>query len=499
MGKEYALNLPVAIYSADAVCRIDRQAMENAGIPGYTLMQRAAAAAIDIAMAAYPAPRHWQVVCGAGNNGGDGYALARLAAEQGISLSVIAVTPPAALGGDAASAYRDFAAAGGIAQPWNGTLDSQADLIVDAILGSGLDRAVEGAFAEVIESINRHPATVLSLDLPSGLGSDDGTVFGHAVRADLTVTFVGLKAGLYLGHGPAHTGEVHFAGLGIPDSVRATVTPLLRRIGDSAIRDALPPRKPDAHKGDFGHAVIVGGSPGMAGAVSMCGQAALRCGAGRVSVLTHPGHCAALLAACPELMCHEMAHPDDLARLLENAAAVAVGPGLGTGDWGRSLWRQVSRCDRPLVVDADALNLLAREPTRCDHWILTPHPGEAGRLLGSSAADVQSDRLGALAALVERYGGTVVLKGAGTLVSSTNGVPWLCTAGNPGMATAGMGDILTGVIVALLAQGMSREVAALIAAGVHGRAADAAAGKAPRGMLATDLLPQLRRCVNPCE
>lgn len=501
------MNLPVEIYTADAVRRIDRQAMEIAGIPGYTLMQRAASAAIDIAAAAYPAARRWQVVCGAGNNGGDGYALARLAAERGIAVSVIAMTPPAALRNDAASAYRDFAVSGGNAQPWDGTLDSQANLLVDAVLGSGIERTVEGLFADAIEAISRHPAPVLALDLPSGLGADDGRVFGHAVRADRTVTFVGLKAGLFLGHGPAHTGEVHFAGLGIPDSARATVTPLLRRISDAAIRDALPPRNAEAHKGDFGHAVIVGGSPGMAGAVSMSGQAALRCGAGRVSVLTHPGHCAPLLAACPELMCHEqdlkthqeMARPAELARLLARAAAVAVGPGLGTGDWGRFLWQEVSRCERPLVVDADALNLLARSPTRSDHWILTPHPGEAGRLLGTSAAAVQADRRGALAELVSRYGGTVVLKGAGTLVSSMNGVPWLCAAGNPGMATAGMGDILTGVIVALLAQGMSQEVAAVIGAGVHSRAADAAAGKAPRGMLATDLLPQLRRFVNPCE
>ncbi|MEX0975872.1 MAG: NAD(P)H-hydrate dehydratase [Woeseia sp.] len=497
------MNLPVEIYSADAVRRIDRQAIEIARVPGYTLMQRAAAAALDTATTACPAARIWQVVCGAGNNGGDGYVLARLAAERGIAVSVIAITPPDTLRGDAAVAYRDFTAAGGIAQPWDGILDSQANLIVDAILGSGQDRAVAGTFADAIEAINRHPASVLALDLPSGLGADDGIIFGHAVRADLTVTFVGLKAGLFLGHGPAHSGAVYFAGLGIPDSARATVTPMLRRIGDATICDALPPRKADAHKGDFGHAVIVGGSPGMAGAVSMCGQAALRCGAGRVSVLTYPGHCAPLLAACPELMCHEMDHqetrPAELARLLGCAAAVAVGPGLGTNDWGRTIWREVLRCERPLVVDADALNLLARAPTRCNRWILTPHPGEAGRLLGTSAAAVQADRLGALAALVSRYGGTVVLKGAGTLVSSLNGVPWLCTAGNPGMATAGMGDILTGVIVALLAQGMSQEVAAIVAAGVHSRAADAAAGKVPRGMLATDLLPQLRRFVNPCE
>ncbi len=492
------MNLPVEIYSADAVRRIDRQAMEHAGIPGYTLMQRAASAAVDAATIAYPAARRWQVVCGAGNNAGDGYALACLAAGRGIEVSVIALTPPDALHGDAASAHRDFAAAGGVAQPWDGTLDSQANLLVDAILGSGLDRAVEGFFADAIAAINRHPARVLALDLPSGLGADCGTVFGHAVRADLTVTFVGLKAGLYLGEGPAHTGEVQFATLGIPDSCRATVTPILRRIDDAALRDALPPRKPDAHKGDFGHAVIVGGSPGMAGAVSLCGQAALRCGAGRVSVVTHPGHGAALLASCPALMCHEMPRPAALAPLLGRADAVAVGPGLGIGDWGRAMWLAVSRCGQPLVVDADALNLLASAPTRSENRILTPHPGEAGRLLGSSAAAVQSDRLGALAALVTRYGGTIVLKGAGTLVSSTNGVPWLCTAGNPGMATAGTGDILTGVIVAMLAQGMSLEIAAVIATGVHSRAGDAAAGEAPRGMLATDLLPQLRRFVNPC-
>jgi NAD(P)H-hydrate epimerase len=492
------LNLPVEIYCAEAVRRIDREAVDKAGIPGYELMQRAAQSALDAAIAAWPSARRWQVVCGGGNNGGDGYVLARLAAERGMQVAVTALSPADALRGDAATAYRDFVASGGSANPWNGSLDRHAEVLVDGIFGSGLDRAVEGRFADAIAAINRHTARVLALDLPSGLSADDGQVLGIAVCADLTVTFVGLKAGLYLGDGPAHAGRVTFASLDIPASCRALETPLMRRLDDAAIAAALLPRKAHAHKGDFGHVIVVGGSPGMAGAVRLCGEAALRSGAGRVTIVTHPGHCTAVHAGFPALMCHEVAVPAVAETLLERATAIAVGPGLGTGEWGHGLWQAVLSRQAPLVVDADALNLLATDPLRREDWVLTPHPGEAARLLRTTAKAVQADRLGALAALEERYGGTVVLKGAGTLVSASDGAPWLCTDGNPGMASAGMGDVLTGIVAGLLAQGLAAERAAAIAVVVHARAADVAAGRAPRGLVASDLMRPLRELVNPC-
>jgi ADP-dependent NAD(P)H-hydrate dehydratase / NAD(P)H-hydrate epimerase len=493
------VELPSDIYDTESVRRIDRRAIEEAGLSGYVLMQRAAAAALATAARAFPEARRWQIVCGAGNNGGDGYVLARLAGERGIDVSVIALADPGSLSGDAATAYADFARAGGAVRPWRGALDAGAELLVDAILGSGLSRNVEGPFAEAVNAINEHPAAVLALDVPSGISSDTGKVMGTAVHADHTVTFVGLKSGLFLGRAADFTGRLSFAGLDVPPECRAPERPRMRRLGPADIRRELPARRRNAHKGDFGHLLLVGGAPGMPGAIRLAGEGALRAGAGRVTVVTHPANRGTVLAGRPELMCHGIEEGDGraLSRLLKRVSTLAIGPGLGTEDWGSELLEECLRHELPAVLDADALNLLAGNPQRRDDWILTPHPGEAGRLLGQSAVAVQGDRLRSLALLQGRYGGTVVLKGAGTLVSAGSAAPWICTAGNAGMASPGMGDVLTGIIAGLLAQGLGGETAARIGVLAHAAAGDAAAGAAPRGLLASDLLANLRPWLNP--
>ncbi|MEX2123187.1 MAG: NAD(P)H-hydrate dehydratase [Woeseia sp.] len=491
------MKLPAEIYSTDGVRRIDRNAIDLAHIEGYTLMTRAARAALELALQSYPRAKRWQVVCGGGNNGGDGYALARLAAAEGIDVTVLALVPPESLRGDAATARRDFVSAGGSVRDRDGEPDAGADLLVDAILGSGLQRRLEGRFAEAVEAICRHPAAILALDIPSGISGDTGEVMGLAVRADRTITFVGLKSGLFLADAPDFVGKLSFAGLDIPAACREAVAPDMCRIDERVIARTLPPRPRNAHKGDFGHLLLVGGGRGMAGAIRLSGEAALRSGAGRVSIATHPGHCSAIAAARPELMCHGIEVAADLRGLLDRVSTVAIGPGLGTDEWARSLLDAVLSSGLPVVVDADGLNLLAENPQQRDTWILTPHPGEAGRLLGSSAGNIQAGRRKSLAELERRYGGTIVLKGAGTLISAAAGPPWLCTSGNPGMAGPGMGDVLTGVIGALLAQGCSFEDAAVAGVEVHARAGDIAAGLAPRGLIASDLLPALRTGVNP--
>jgi NAD(P)H-hydrate epimerase len=490
-------SLPAEIYSVESVRNIDSVAINDAGIGGYTLMTRAGAAALDAILLRYPDAKRWQVICGSGNNGGDGYVVARLAAEQGIAVSVVTLSPPDRLTGDAATAYMDFEALGGVVAGYEGALDEAADLLVDGLLGSGLERNLEGPFAEVVKAINDHGAAVVALDIPSGLHGDSGTVMGSAVQADLTVTFVGLKSGLYLDSGPECAGEIVFAGLDIPAECRAREAPILRRIDDEVLRRALPRRKRGAHKGNFGHVLIVGGGPGMPGAVRLCGEAALRSGAGLVSVATHPVHAAQLPASRPELMCHAVESAERLAPLLEKATTVAVGPGLGGSRWARELLDAVLETELPVVVDADALSLLSDTQLKSDRWILTPHPGEAARLLGRTAAEVQADRRAALAELVDRYGGTAVLKGSGSLVSSRKGPPWLCSAGNPGMASAGMGDILTGIIAGLRAQKLSTELAAVVGVQVHALAGDAAAAAGERGLIASDLVAQIRAGVNP--
>jgi NAD(P)H-hydrate epimerase len=489
-------SLPVDIYSVATVREIDRTAIEDEAIPGYTLMSRAGAAAVSEGRSRFPDAKRWQVVCGAGNNAGDGYVVARLAASEGIVVSVVALVDPVGLRGDAATAFGDFAAEGGVVSPWAGQLDPDADLIVDGLLGSGLERDVEGEFALAVSAMNAHAGKVVALDVPTGLHADSGAVMGFAVRADLTVTFVGLKAGLFLGDGRDYSGEVAFAGLGIPAKCRQSSRAELRRIDDGQLQRTLAPRRRASHKGDFGHVLIVGGGAGMPGAVRLCGEAALRTGAGRVSIATDPGHAAMIVATRPELMSHAVRSASELQALLGLADVIAVGPGLGRSPWAGELFEALAEDCRPCVWDADALNWLAESASRQEQRIITPHPGEAATLLALTVAEVQSDRRSALNRLEERYAGVVVLKGAGTLVSSATGAPWLCTSGNPGMASPGMGDVLTGIIAALLAQGLVAEDAAAVGVEVHARAGDRATASGERGLLASDLFPELRGIIN---
>lgn len=489
--------LPTKIYSVASVREIDRAAIEDHAIAGYTLMKRAGAAAVGAARSKFPDAKRWQVICGSGNNGGDGYVVARLAARDGIAVSVLTLVEPDSLTGDAATAYADFAAEGGVVAMWAGALDGDADLLVDAVLGSGLERDVDGAFADAVKAINAHPARVHAMDIATGINGDTGAVMGCAVKADLTTTFVGLKAGLFLGRGPNFCGEISFAGLDIDDAARSGVAALYRRVDDDLLAQALPPRARGAHKGDFGHVLVVGGGPGMPGAARLCGEAALRSGAGRVSIATHPENAALIAATRPELMAHGVSSAAELKALLANVDVVAFGPGLGQTDWARKLYDVLAEDERPAVWDADALNLLAANPRIAENRVITPHPGEAAKLLGIDSNEVQADRPAALRALSEKYGGVTVLKGAATLTCSDSGLPFVCTAGNPGMATAGMGDVLAGVIAALLAQGLSLATAATAGVEVHARAGDLAAAATERGLLASDVINALRAVVNP--
>jgi hydroxyethylthiazole kinase-like uncharacterized protein yjeF len=490
------------VWTPEAVRILDRTATSAFGIPGYELMTRAADVVCAAAMARWPDARRWVVLCGAGNNGGDGYVIARLARQRGREVRVCALVDPAQLTGDAATAWQDFAAAGGAPQPFVPDVLTEADLVVDALLGIGLTRPVTGNFRAAIDAVNAAGRPVVAVDIPSGLDASTGLPAGAAVRADLTVTFVGRKLGLYLGDGPSYTGQLHFADLGIPPAVveRAALggqAPLCL-FSPEALRRLLPRRAATAHKGHFGHVLVIGGNTGMSGAVRLAGEAALRSGAGLVSVATRPPHAALLPLVRPELMCHGISAPEELAPLLARATVVALGPGLGQDDWARGLLSAVLATALPLVLDADALNLLAESGVRRADWILTPHPGEAGRLLGRSSAEVQRDRPGALQALLSRYGGTVVLKGSGTLVGEAGHRPWLIASGNPGMATAGMGDVLTGVIAGLVAEaGAPGADIAAAAAFIHGAAGDAAARSGQRGVVASDVLAQLRPWLNP--
>jgi len=499
MATEISMSSPqresAPLYRAAQVRELDRRAIQDHGIPGYTLMSRAAQASLSLLQARFPAARKLAVFCGGGNNAGDGYALARLAVCAGLEAQIIALKDPGQLSGDAATAARDALALGVSVEAWNGQAP-EADLIVDALFGTGLGRAVEGRYREAIQAINGVDLPVLALDIPSGLQADTGAVLEVAVQADLTPTFIGRKLGLYTGRGPGLCGEVVFHDLGVPGAVYHGVEPAARLYAGEDLPTRLAPRPRDAHKGHHGHVLVVGGDLGTGGAVRMAAEAAARVGAGLVSVATRMEHLAAVLSPRPELMVRGVERAEELDSLLKRASVVAVGPGLGQGDWGRQLLARVLQYGLPMVVDADGLNLLAHNPVRRDDWVLTPHPGEAARLLGASTGEVQADRFSAADTLRSRFGGVCLLKGAGTLVTGADG-NWLIHAGNPGMASGGMGDVLTGVIAGLLAQGLDTEAAARVGALVHGRAADLAARDGERGILAGDLLAPLRQLVNP--
>jgi NAD(P)H-hydrate epimerase len=458
-------------------------------------MTRAGHATLNALRALWPAVRSITILCGPGNNGGDGYVVARVARAQGLRTRVAALGDPVELRGDARRAYDDFAAAGGRCEPWSPAM-LESDVIVDALYGTGLAREVAGEAAVMLSAANASGRPIVAVDVPSGLHADSGAVLGIAAHARLTVTFIGRKVGCYLADGPEHTGHVVFDDLDVPAETYAATEPAAHLLVEADVAQALPPRRRTAHKGDHGHVLVVGGGPGMPGAARLAGEAALRAGAGLVTVAVHPEN-TATVAARPELMCLAARGADDLAAVLSRATVVAIGPGLGQDGWARGLLEAAVASGRPLVVDADALNLLAAAPRALDHWVLTPHPGEAARLLGATTGAVQADRLGAARELQARHGGTVVLKGAGSIVHGAGGAPWICDRGNPGMAAGGMGDVLTGVIAGIAAQCGELELAARAGVFVHAQAGDLAARKGQRGLLASDLLDRVRACVNP--
>ncbi len=495
--------LPHALYRAGQVRALDRAAIDGQGIPGAELMARAGAAAFALLKARWPAAGRVLVLVGTGNNGGDGYVIARLALDAGLSVQVLQLGDRGKLGGDARAAADAYSAAGGRAEPFR-KLPADAELIVDALLGTGLERPVTADWAEAIAQVNRHPAPVLAVDIPSGLHADTGRVLGIAVEADATISFIGLKQGMFTGRGRDHCGDIRFDGLRVPAAIYASEILAARRADWPKAQGLLPQRRASAHKGDCGRVLIIGGAPSMTGAARLAGEAALRTGAGLVTVATHPQHAAMLNLARPELMVHAVADPSALDPVVAQADVVAIGPGLGQGVWGATLFGDLldrpRLADRPMVVDADALNLLARAPRHRDAWVLTPHPGEAARLLGTGVAEIEQDRFAAVRAIQQRFGGVAVLKGAGTLIQGPGHRPLaVCSQGNPGMASGGMGDALTGIIAALIGQGLDIEEAAEAGVCLHAAAGDAAAAAGQRGLLASDLIEVLRETLSCCD
>lgn len=517
------------LYTASQVRAID-QRLIAAGTAGITLMQRAAEAALTALRRRWPQATGVIIVCGPGNNGGDGHVLSGLLLQTGTRVHVLQIGDAARLSGDARAAADNAAELGVSAEPYSAqrlsALLAQAGtakvVIVDAMLGTGFRDRLSGDFAIAAQQINASGQPVLAIDIPSGLQADTGHAAGEVINASVTVTFIARKRGLYTGDGPDCVGDVVFDDCGAELAQINPDRPAVRAIDVGVLKTALQPRSRSAHKGQAGSVLVIGGDTGFGGAAMMAAEAAARSGAGTVSLLTRPSHVGAMLARQPEIMvCGLDAWQGDAGilarRLVEKATVLIIGPGLGQSAWSRDMLQNCMMwavtLGKPLVLDADALNLAAQDgrfwsetapPSLRRQWVITPHPGEAARLLATTATQIQSDRFSAIAQLQAHTGTQCLLKGAGSLLAFAPADDAgevlqldLCTEGNPGMASGGMGDILTGVIAALMAQGLSPEDALRCGVCAHGEAADQAViAVGERGLLATDVLSFLPRVLN---
>ena len=482
---------PKALFTQAQVRQAELSAVSQGASSLYELVERAGTAAFECLTKHNPNASSVFILAGSGNNGADALVCARLALASGMAVSVMMTS--AAGTPECRQALAHYLKDGGELLPKAVAPILAAKIIVDGLLGTGVRDAVRDDMAEYICAINDNAAWVLSLDLPSGVIADTGAVAGVAVMADVTLCFGGWKQGLLTGKARHYSGELEFAALGLtPFFAEASA----QRVGKETLKDYFAARARDSHKGQSGKVTVIGGDMGMAGAVRLASEACLRAGAGLVTVISRPEHQLTVNVSRPELMFWGCDLVDmEVYLRLGWAQVIVLGPGLGKHDWGYNLFKAVGLSDKPCVLDADALNLLSNEPRRQTNWVLTPHPGEAARLLGCSVAEIEQDRFAAVRAIQQKYGGVVLLKGAGTVIFDGKQMV-VAPVGNPGLASGGCGDVLSGIIGALMAQGMDNMQATVLGVVVHGCAADLTAIQGERGMLASDLMPFIRQLVN---
>lgn len=490
-------SLTQKLFRADQVAQREKEAAELSMTSLAGLMQRAGRAVYKGCFDLVPNCEHFLFVVGSGNNAGDGYVAATLALEDDHDVKVACVNPEKALKGDALKAQETFIAAGGKVIAFNDSLLGRADIVVDALFGIGIQGVIRQEYQKVIDAINEADVPVLSVDVPSGLNATTGVAYGDCIQADMTLTFVGIKQGLVTAAGKEASGKLVFNDLDIGKAF-AEVCPSSTHLLNLDQFKKLAPRRVNSHKGRFGRLLCIGGNAGMSGAIRLAGEAALRAGTGLVKIYAHPDSQVQISAGRPELMVISEA----LEEALSWANTIVVGPGLGQDQWAQETFEKViafvQKNDLPLVFDADALNMLPQyatsfSPSQC---ILTPHTGEAARLLETTIEDVDSSRYSNARLLAQRYGVVTILKGPGTIIDNGKRT-WVSEHGNPGMATAGMGDVLSGILGAMMAQRMSNLDAAKYGVCVHGHAADIIASEfGERGMLASDIFPQVRRLIN---
>lgn len=479
------------LYSADQAYALDQAAIANDGLGDGELMSRAGAAAFRLLRFRWPRAGRITILCGPGNNGGDGYVLACELLAINLKPRLVQLDPPGEKARDAHRAFERYREMGGEITSFEDGLIDNADVIVDAVLGIGSERELSGRYLQAVRQVNRQQCPVLALDLPTGIHADSGRVLGEAIRSTATISFIGIKKGSVTGPAVDYVGDLYCAGLSVSDDARGQVATETFLLGDGDSRCLCPQRRKDTHKNEQGRVLVVGGASGMTGAALLAGEAALRSGAGLVRLAC----IGEINNGLPELMVHRLEQPESLDRFLEQSDVLVIGPGLGQQQLARQLFlRVIDRCrsGQSLVIDADGLNCLAIEAATVNGAVLTPHPGEAARLLAASVTDVENDRYAAAATIAEKYNAVCVLKGAGTIISDGTR-SFVCERGNPGMATAGTGDVLAGVIASMLGQGLPTIDAARLGVYLHALAGDAAAQSLGSGLVAGDLLQQLPR------
>ncbi|MEJ6476551.1 NAD(P)H-hydrate dehydratase [Pseudoalteromonas piscicida] len=493
MAIEYTDNLPQFAYSAQQVQQYEGKAAELSGTHLSALMQRAGSAAFQFIENNHPKSSHILVVTGKGNNAGDGFIVAERCRQTGFVVVVLALFAPENLTGDAQQAFSQYQ--GKLVRCLDDIDTEQFSVVVDAVFGTGFRGVLPEHVSRCFDTLNSLPLVRVALDVPSGVNATTGEVTASTLIATTTVTFIALKQGLLTGSAKRMVGELLLADLGVSEAFKTLVTATSSFLNHQTLMAARPQRAADSYKNQHGHVLLIGGNRGMAGAIRLAAEAALRSGAGLVSVATHPDNTACVLQGRYELMVHGVSDGDALLPLLKKATVVVLGPGLGQDDWGQALFQRVINTDIPLVVDADGLNWLSRNPVKHANWVLTPHLGEAKRLLQhSDAAFNESNRFAMATEISHQYSAVVVLKGPGSLI--TDGVRTnINRSGSAAMASAGMGDVLSGIIGSFIAQGMEAFAATNLAVYIHGLAAQRAAHDGEKGMLATDLFEHIRGIV----
>ena len=517
------------LVTANQMKEMDKKTIESFGIPGLVLMENAGRGAFEYLIRKFKEPKTKKiaVLAGSGNNGGDGFVIARYLMEKGIIVTIFLLSSKDKVTGDArtnlnlAKKLCDRSCNSSIFEiPDANTFKKQKslilnhDLFIDAILGTGLNSEVKGFFKDAIELINSSQSPVFAVDIPSGLHSDTGQPLGVAVKADATSTFAFAKVGHILYPGNNYTGDLEIIDIGIPKFIAQEKEIKLFLIEKKDIAACFSPRKFQSHKGDYGHLQVIGGSTGKTGAVSLCANAAMRCGTGLVTL----GIAKSLNPSVEPQVIEPMTYPlpdsekgflsdncfEQILSLLKDKQALALGPGIGTNDGTKKLVQSlIEKCEVPMVIDADAINCIAKNTEvlkkKNSPAILTPHPGEMARLCNMSTTEIQADRIGIASKFAKNHDVILILKGAQTIISLPDGRSYICPTGNPGMASGGMGDVLTGIIAGFCAQGFSPENASLAGVFLHGMCADILSKNIGGfGFVATDMIQMIPKTINQC-